>query len=156
MVDVIFVCGKICSGKNTFCQKLVEEGYVHVVVSDIVKKITQSTDREQLADTKHLDQVIARELLVQIRENNRVVIDGIRQHSILVALVIGMPINLSCEFVWLEVPEEELKRRFLTRSAEKDKNIEFEQALQKDDVLGLGELERWFKKSLRTQIINNY
>lgn len=147
---IIFVCGKICSGKNTFCEKLGE--HHHIQVSDIVKKLSGEVNRAKLQETADLDILIADELLQQIYAHDKVSIDGIRQVSILKYLIDQLESN-DWEIVWLEVEMEELKRRYITRNDPKDKDITIEDALLRDEKLGMLELETYLK-SLHTTFVH--
>ena len=152
--DVIFVCGKICSGKDTFADQLAF--HEKIVVSDIVRDLIKSTDRKKLADTKALDKKIAKELFDRIKKAGKASVVGVRQLSILLKLKFHLQTNgFSHEYIWLEVSDEELKRRFITRDDEKDKTMTFEEALQKDEDLGLVDLEDWLTYQSNVQVIYN-
>ena len=142
LTPIIVVCGKMCSGKDTFAHLLAKHN--HIDIGNIVREITQTNDRVQNA---LLGTEISKRLIVLIKESQPCVITGIRQVSILETILK----NFNCElndFIWLEVSTEERKRRFLARGADKDKNLSFEVYDEKDQKLGLGEIESYFKEGL--------
>lgn len=121
--DIILVFGRICSGKSSF------QARAHrIVVSDIVRKLINSNDRAQLQNTQHLDEQIAKEIILQVEDyqyhmrndlldTHNIVIDGIRQPSIVEYVLERLP---DAAMVWLEVPTEVRKRRYENRNADKD------------------------------------
>lgn len=145
-MKILFLFGEICSGKSTldFGQQSVK-----ITVSSIVKRLMQSEDREVLQNSKHLDTLIADELIEEIYHISEfleplpqyVIIDGIRQHSIVeqVEQWVSKSTKLEMEYKWLEVSSAERKRRFEARKDPKD-NLTFEEAEKRDNTLGLSEL----------------
>lgn len=151
--NLVLVFGKLCSGKGTYCGYFPE--YTKIVTSDVVKHITGKNTRSELHKTAHLDQEIATELVARIKtlldKNCKVIVDGIRQRTI-VEYVLN---NFSdVKMVWLEVPNDVLKQRFLSRNDNKDDQT-FEEAYQKDSILGLRDLEGWLKQDNKVEIINH-
>ena len=140
--------GRICSGKSTYYPS----GY-RIVVSNIVRGIIKSSSREQLQNTMHLDKVIANAVVSSIEYaidgHPHVVVDGIRQASIVYEVLKHYP---DAELVWLEVPVEERKRRYESRMDLKDVEA-FEVADNKPIELECQEIFSIFKEQLR--IINN-
>lgn len=153
---VILVYGKLCSGKGTFCGNF--KNHHKIVTSDVVRKVSGETKRSGLHGTAQLDQVIADEIILQIQEQlsngTPVVVDGIRQKSIVDRTLSAFGVD-NVEQIWLEVPNDELKRRFYSRGADKD-DQEFETAYNRDEELGLGELEPWLKANPKVKQINHY
>lgn len=147
---IVLVFGKICSGKGHFCKQFSLR--THIITSSIVKQLSQFDTRSQLGTTKHLDQEIAEEIIKQINEvEGNVIIDGIRQLSIVQAIVDCFG-QTNVALVWLDVSKEELKRRFLSRKDIKD-DQDFETALLKDAELGLDELEQEVRANPSTYIV---
>lgn len=149
---IVLVFGKICSGKSTYADAL---SYVikakHITVSDIVKRVSGATTRSTLQMTQNLDEAIAVELVHEIEKYGRVVVDGIRQKSIVDWLLKHFRSD-DILMIWLEVPDEIRKYRFHDRVVSKD-DISFEQADKRDAELGLLELQEALKKQYVT--INN-
>ena len=141
---IVLLFGKICSGKSTYADALC---YVtkakRITVSDIVKRVSGKVSRSELQQTQDLDKEIARELIVEINKYDKVVIDGIRQYSIVVELAAEFGMD-NLDLVWLEVPDEIRKYRFSDRSVAKD-DITFEEADIRDEKLGLKELAESLK-----------
>ena len=145
-MKVLFLFGPICSGKST-----VDLGQqsIRITVSNVVKRLMQSEDREVLQKSKHLDNIIADEIIEEISMISNfvdivpqyIVIDGIRQYSIVKQIEqwITNSTNIQMEYVWLEVPTAERKRRFEARKDPKD-TLTFEEAEKRDNALGLSEL----------------
>ena len=143
---IVLLFGKICSGKSTYADALC---YVtkakRVTVSDIVKRVSGKASRSELQQTQDLDKEIARELIAEIKKYDKVVIDGIRQYSIVVELAAEFGMD-NLDLVWLEVPDDIRKYRFSDRSVAKD-DITFEEADIRDEKLGLKELAESLKDS---------
>ena len=144
MIRVLFLFGEICSGKSTFD---VGQESVRITVSNIVKRLMQSEDREVLQKSKHLDNIIADEIIEEVDNifgyvypsPQTIIIDGIRQYSIVEQVQQWLPDNVEVEYKWLEVDREERKRRFEARKDPKD-TLTFEEAEKRDNELGLSEL----------------
>ena len=151
---IMLVYGKLCSGKGTVCGNYPD--HVKIVTSDVVRKISGETKRSGLASTGHLDQEIAKELIKQIEElrdqGKKVIVDGIRQKSISKEILNRFGGNV--DQVWLEVPKSELKRRYHDRGADKD-NQDFETSYDKDERLGVADLEQWLKKSPNVKMVDH-
>jgi len=154
--DIIFVFGKICSGKDTFASDCTDRE--QIASSDIVKSIIKSKDRKSLQDTAHLDKKIAAGIFEKIEKNKLYCITGIRQLSILLKLKFLLQSNvITFHLIWLEASDEELKGRYESRGDARDKDLSFEEALKRDDNLGLGELEDWltYQNEEELTVINN-
>lgn len=140
--------GRICSGKSS----LYKDSY-RIIVSNLVRGIINSTSREDLQNTMHLDDKIAEAIITTIDyaidEHPHVVVDGIRQASIVEKVLQHYP---KAELVWLEVPVQERKRRYETRKDAKDVEA-FEIADNKPIELECQNIFSIFKEQLR--IINN-
>lgn len=141
---IVLLFGKICSGKSTYADALC---YVtkakRITVSDIVKRVSGKVTRSELQQTQDLDTDIAAELINEISKYDKVVVDGIRQDTIVwhIANHFGMD---AIDMVWLEVPDEIRKHRFYDRVVAKD-DISFEEADQRDVELGLERVAEVFK-----------
>jgi hypothetical protein len=143
-MKIVFLFGEICSGKSTYD---FGEQSMRITVSNIVKRLMQSEDREVLQKTKHLDNIIADEIIEEIDNTfgyvdplpHTIIIDGIRQYSIVEQVQQYLPDNVQVEYKWLEVDSAERKRRFEARKDLKD-TLTFEEAEKRDNELGLSEL----------------
>jgi len=137
---IVLLFGKICSGKSTYADALC---YVtkakRITVSDIVKRVSGKVSRSELQGTAHMDKEIALELIEEINKYDKVVIDGIRQYSIVLELAAEFGFT-ELDLVWLEVPDDIRKYRFYDRAISKD-DITFEEADIRDEKLGLKELQ---------------
>ena len=125
------------------------------VVSDIVKNIISSNNRDALQNSLHLDSQIGTTLINNIyiasmANREYIVVDGIRQVSIVDRILNAYP---EAELVWLEVPTEERKRRYENRKDAKDVEP-FEIADNKPIELECQKIYSIFKDQL--QIIKNY
>lgn len=151
--NITLLFGKICSGKSTYADKLcLETTSKRITVSDIVKRVSGMTTRSELQQTKDLDTLIAEELITLIYvHDGPIVIDGIRQYSIVLNLIEEFGIE-SFNLIWLEVPDNIRKFRFTNRSVAKD-DISFEEADKRDELLGLTELQQKLKDIYT--VINN-
>lgn len=149
---IVLLFGKICSGKSTYADALC---YItkaqRITVSDIVKRVSGKASRSELQNTAHMDQDICHELCQEINKYDKVVIDGIRQYSIVLGLAAEFGLE-NIDLIWLEVPDEVRKYRYYDRAVAKD-DIGFEEADKRDEKLGLLELQDKLKDSYI--IINN-
>lgn len=149
---IVLLFGKICSGKSTYAHAL---SYItkakRITVSDIVKRVSGKATRSDLQNTAHMDQDICHELCQEINKYDKVVIDGIRQYTIVLGLAAEYGLE-NLDLVWLEVPDDVRKYRFHDRAISKD-DITFEEADARDEKLGLKELQEKLKDSYI--IINN-
>ena len=151
---VTLLFGRICSGKGSY----LKEADKRIIVSDVVKSIVNSSNRDALQNSLHFDILIAERILSQIYEYRlqcsnqepHIVIDGIRQVSIVNTIRVYFP---EAEIVWLEVPTEERKRRYEARKDVKDVEP-FEIADNKPIELECQKIFDTFKE--RLTIINNY
>lgn len=149
---IVLLFGKICSGKSTYAHALSYITKAHrITVSDIVKRVSGKVSRSELQNTAHLDQDIIHELCQEINKYNKVVIDGIRQYSIVLELAAEYGLE-NIDMVWLEVPDDVRRYRFHDRAISKD-DITFEEADVRDEKLGLLELQDKLKDSY--VIVNN-
>lgn len=143
-MKIVFLFGEICSGKSTLD---FGEFSMRITVSNIVKRLMQSESREVLQNSKHLDSAIADEIVEEIDNifgyvdplPHTIIIDGIRQYSIVEQVQQWIPDNVEVEYKWLEVNSAERKRRFEARKDPKD-TLTFEEAEKRDNELGLSEL----------------
>ena len=108
--------GRICSGKSSYRSG---ELIPRIIVSNLVRSIIadQAATREGLQESMHLDAMIAEALLATIDIYDSaygldIIVDGIRQVSIVEKVLEKYP---DAEMIWLEVPEEERKRRYESR-----------------------------------------
>jgi len=147
-MKVVFLFGEICSGKSTYNHN--DEHSVKLIVSDFVKELMQSEDREVLQNSKHLDTRIVDEIVKTIwnymayaeGSPECYIIDGIRQYTVLQPIERWLTEqfkNVELEYKWLEVSSAERKRRFEARKDPKD-TLTFEEAEKRDNELGLSEL----------------
>ena len=147
-MKITYLCGRICSGKSTYRSEV-----RRLMVSDIVRNVVRSNDREKLQNSMHLDEHILEGLSMCIDYDiemgvEELIVDGIRQPSILDKLTVMYP----GEVVWLEVPLEERKRRYESRGAEKDTEP-FEVADNKAIELECQKIYSIFKEQIK--VINN-
>ena len=137
---IVLLFGKICSGKSTYANAL---SYItkakRITVSDIVKRVSGKVSRSELQNTAHMDQDICHELCQEINKYDKVVIDGIRQYTIVLGLAAEYGLE-NLDLVWLEVPDDVRRYRFHDRAISKD-DITFEEADLRDESLGLKELQ---------------
>lgn len=153
--SVTLLFGRICSGKSSFKPNAYKVG-VSQLVRAVISDYAPTATREQLQDTMHLDTKIAESILMvtdyatQLYKHPEVVIDGIRQVSIVEMILEKYP---NAELIWLEVPTEERKRRYESRQDIKDVES-FEIADNKPIELECQEIYSTFKDKIK--IINNY
>lgn len=69
----------------------------------------------------------------------KVVVDGIRQKSIVAAVKNAFP-QIETKLVWLDVPQDVLRQRYADRADKKDDQT-FDDAYSRDEKLGVADLE---------------
>ncbi len=152
---VTLLFGRICSGKSSYKPNAYKVG-VSQLVRAVIADYAPTATREQLQDTMHLDKKIAESILMvtdyatQLYKHPEVVIDGIRQVSIVEMILVKYP---DATLVWLEVPTEERKRRYESRGDAKDVEP-FEVADTKPIEIECQRIYSIFKDKIK--IINNY
>ena len=145
------VCGRICSGKGSYGQPA-----TRIVVSDVVRHLIKSTDRNKLQETLHLEDLIANKIIelldnaIKTDWDSVYIVDGIRQVSIVEKVLEHYP---DAELIWLEVSTEERKRRYEARKDIKDVEP-FEIADNKNIELECQRIYHTFRD--RLLIVNNY
>lgn len=151
---IILVFGRICSGKGHYGKDPIENA--RIVVSDIVRSLVKSSDRNVLQNSLSFDKAIADQILEKIRYYEKmnlwysIIVDGVRQITIVEKILEHYP---EAEMVWLEVPTEERKRRYENRQDKKDVEP-FEVADNKPIELECQKIFDILKD--RLTIINNY
>ena len=144
------VFGRICSGKSEY---RIGDKVGRTYVSNIVRALVESSDRDKLQNSMHLDNQIAEKILEGSKLMSHVpeiIIDGIRQVSIVNKILEVYP---DAALVWLEVPTEERKRRYEARKDIKDVQP-FEIADNKPIELECQNIFSTFKDKIT--IIHNY
>tara|TARA_R110000772_G_scaffold170058_1_gene281967 strand:+ start:41 stop:517 length:477 start_codon:yes stop_codon:yes gene_type:complete len=154
--NIGLIFGRICSGKSSF-----QSQSYRIIVSNIVKDLMGSTDREKLQDSMHLDAVIGDEIVKclgaltylidrDLLPLKNIIVDGIRQPEIVERVLGAFP---DANLVWLEVPEEKRKKRYELRNDGKDTQP-FYIADNQPIELECQKIFSIFNKQL--QVINNY
>ena len=141
MNKVIFISGELCSGKSTIAKRLAEElGYSFLEVSDVVKEILAEIEREKLQGHPEIAPQIVNAIETAVTWQN-VIVSGVRQAEILAAFP-------DAECVWVEIPEEERLKRYLSRGDTKDKltKEDFAKAQERDITLGILEVKEYSQK----------
>lgn len=151
------VMGRLCSGKGTFCEHLLYDNGQLIVTSDIVRSITNIDKRSELCKTAYLDQTIADRMIEQIdtilNSGSKVVVDGIRQVTIVQRLIDNYGLD-NIELTWLDVDKEVLKYRFSKRKDAKDDQT-FEELFDRDEQLGVRDLEQWLYMADTARFVDN-
>lgn len=140
--EIILVSGNIASGKGYYARAKFP-GYAHIEVSSIVKSLINSSERSELGKTGGLDQRILHILIEQINTYDKVVVDGIRQISILKGLQDHFGNEIK-KIIWLDVPEQVRRERFGQRKSTKD-NMDFDTSMQSDRGLGIDDVENYIR-----------
>ena len=151
---ITLLFGRICSGKSSYRS---DELIPRIQVSTLVRSIIAdfAATRDQLQDTMHLDDLIAKSIIEHIDIYDSaygldIIVDGIRQVSIVERVLEKYP---NAELVWLSVPKHERKRRYESRKDIKDVEP-FDVADNKPIELECQEIFLTFKDKIK--IINNY
>lgn len=144
---IVLVCGQLCSGKGHFCQTKYPDFY-RIEISSVVKSLSKATDRLELSKTAYLDIKIIDRLIEIINHHDKVIVDGIRQPSILHALERHYGDQIK-DVIWLDVPEDVRRSRYEQRASDKDKRQTFDQAIEGDKNLGIDKVEEYIRQKHR-------
>lgn len=142
--NIVIVCGSLASGKGHFIRSRYPD-YTAIEVSSVVKEISGFKTRSQLGTTKDLDNVIANHLIEKVMncDNDNVIIDGVRQVTILHKLERYFKDSVK-DVIWLDVPEHVRRQRFETRQNKKD-DMTFDQSVESDRKLGIDDVEQYIR-----------
>jgi cytidylate kinase len=150
---IVLVCGRICSGKDTYCNQLAEENDCGtVVVSKIVGQLLSDdcASRADLQNTADLTERICEELDRRIsdglEQDKMVIVNGIRQPEI-VEYLIALYSMQQVSILWLDPGSAERKKRWELRADPKDLGQTFEEQDAADDQLGLHVIEQWVQQT---------
>ena len=136
---IVVVCGYPCSGKETFINNHLKQANV-IKVSSIVQELKQSSKLSDLNDSMHLDcriVEILEEKIIKNPSDQILVIDGIRQATIVKDInVICKRFAIPIEYIWLDVPMEELKFRFEQRKQSRN-DMTFEEVVISNKKMGI-------------------
>jgi len=146
--QIALVCGNLASGKGHYAQTYFPGAEV-IGVSSVVKELTNFKTRSELSTTASLDTVIAKTLIEKIEDssNPKIVVDGIRQLSILKALQHHFGTQIK-DIIWLDVDEKDRRERFSKRDSGKD-DMSFDKSVQTDKALGIDQVEDYIRKNHR-------
>lgn len=136
---VFVIVGRICSGKSVFSQILKKnlelrgKNTILVDVGNIVRDIKKS---EQRVFDPSLDKEIIERLNKVLEEHSEkiILIVGVRQNSIISKLELE---DQKTQYIYLFSSEEERKKRFDQRNADKDIDLSFEEIEKNENDLGL-------------------
>lgn len=142
-----FIFGELCSGKSTYAKWKFPD-FPIIEIGEIVRHLVNKKERVHI---KELDVQIAREVDIQLQQLGKqdVVIVGVRQISLLKELMQDID-----SLIYLQVQRSELKRRFLNRKNKKEK-LTFEDAIEKDDNLGMRALKLFLLNETDCLFIKN-
>ena len=152
MKKVIFISGEICSGKDTMISTNYSgPRYKQIDLGSLVREKFQTTERifdNTLED--YFEQRIA-----EITKDNKhtYIITGLRQPTLAQKLAKHFD---QVQYIYLVVPRDILKARYLNRASKKDAKISFEDAIKGDLSLGVKELQHYLLTEVECKFINNY
>lgn len=142
-MEIRFIFGRICSGKDYICEKMNENGDFRVItISNILRKITGLTKRSDLLMTEDLKEQIFEELRKEIDYEDKIIINGIRQIEILEYILENYG-DKNIRMFWVNCNFVERKKRFENRKSKKD-NISIEEADRRDGEMGLDKVVKKF------------
>lgn len=129
---ITFICGQLCCGKTSFARSYAAiNDCTYVELGDIVRRIKQSQDRQELQNSKELAHEIAREIKHIEKEvfPKGVVASGPRQIEILQEFP-------DSTLLWIECPPATRQARYSFRARTGD-SVPFDVAEQGDIDLGI-------------------
>ena len=113
-MEIIILCGKICSGKDWVAQNRFPD-FKQIATHDAVSDIIKSEKRSEMQDTVDLDGEIASWLINRINfifrfgGHEKFIITGIRQVSIIETLLKSFP---DAMLKWVEADTDVRKKRY--------------------------------------------
>lgn len=134
--NVWLISGRICSGKSTVAKAIKENSSLHriIEVGDLVREITKSEER--IHDSS-LDKLLIDKIKSELDLDCNVILVGIRQQSILEAVLeYCMEKDRTILPQWIGISEDERRKRYENRSAEKD-ILTFDEYESMEDELGI-------------------
>lgn len=145
-MNITTILGPICSGKTY----LIATQYAHAIqvdIGDIVREISDERQRifDATLDTLIIDRVLRR-ITDAVDANCDIVIGGIRQLSILLSVedFVGRlrhtSANITYTRIYLSVPQDVRRQRYIERSDVKDNQLTFSAVEAKEAQLGLQQL----------------
>ena len=154
MSKVIFICGEICSGKDTLIESLYyADIYNQIDMGTLVRE--KSNTEERIFDP-NLDWYLRNQVLNKVINGGLDtihVITGIRQPSL---LKMCAELFEEVEYKYLVVPRSILRERYYASRRTKDLNIEFEDSIKGDLSLGMAELQSYLLTEVECDFIKNY
>jgi hypothetical protein len=153
MSKCIFICGEICSGKDTMIEICYAEyPYRQIDMGSEVRKKYQTVDR--IFDS-NLDGYLAGKVKEELDKDSALtyLITGVRQPTLLKMIA---ELFDEVEYNYLVVPRSILKERYLNRAGDKDANISFEDSIAGDLTLGMAELQTYLLTEVKCNFIKNY
>ena len=153
MKKVVFICGEICSGKDTMIEICYSEyPYKQIDLGQLVRE--KFNTQERVFDNT-LEPYFIERISEIISKNPSLtyVVTGTRQVPLIKKIA-----NLfdECEYTYLVVPREILKERYSSRASEKDAKLTFEEAIKGDESLGMRELQNYLLTEVKCNFYNNY
>jgi hypothetical protein len=148
-MEIKFIFGRICSGKDFICKEMNKNDDYHIItISNILRKITGLTKRSDLLMTEDLKEDIFKEIKKEFEGEDKIIVNGIRQIEVLEYILKDYGDN-DIQMYWVDCKDEIRKNRFENRQSNKD-NLSIEEADERDNKMGLGEIiEKYGNEMIR-------
>ena len=153
MKKVIFISGEICSGKDTLIKTQFSDldYYKQIDLGQLVREKFQTTER--IFDNGLEDYFEQRVSEITKDNKHTYIITGLRQPTLAQKLEKHFDEVLH---IYLAVPRDILKQRYIDRADAKDAKISFEDAIKGDQSLGMKELQYYLLTETKCSFIKNY
>ncbi len=144
MRKVIFVIGRIASGKSTYVKSIQQPQDLVIELGQIVRDVKGTNDR---VFDGSMDEVIAKVVKEEIGRTQHltgnIILVAPRSLSLVKTLISIFDNEMPIEYHLLEVPQNICKHRYETAGREKDQKLAYKEAIAGDKKIGMEELIGW-------------
>ena len=155
-MKIIFVIGRIASGKSHYISSIAQPNDLVVELGDIVRKIKGKVDRTfDISLNKQISQGVIDK--INGSNANRAIVASPRSLEVLFDIIDTIHSD-DIEFHVMDVPYDICKQRFERAARAKDKNNTYDQSLAGDAIIGMEDLMDWLgcEEGINVQYIANY
>ncbi len=144
MRKVIFVIGRIASGKSTYVKSIQQPQDLVIELGQIVRDVKGTNDR---VFDGSMDEVIAKVVKEEIGRTQHltgnIILVAPRSLSLVKTLISIFDNEMYVEYHLLEVPQNICKHRYETAKRDKDQKLTYKEAVAGDKKIGMENLIGW-------------
>ena len=144
MRKVIFVIGRIASGKSTYVQSIQQPQDLVIELGQIVRDVKGTNDRVFDGNMDNVIAKVGREEIARTQHlTGDIILVAPRSLSLVKTLVSIFDSDTTIEYHLLEVPQNICKHRYDTAKREKDQKLTYREALAGDKKIEMEDLIGW-------------